>query len=271
MKLDDKVYNISHTKLSTFRRCLQQFHWKYVDNYYPRPTLGQIRGSAGHAALAEWHRSQDMSAAINKAWAKWSGEGLTEDAEWNLLEKLLVNYFLWSVENDKFRIIKSEFEFKLKFADEEIPIILTGFIDGIVEEDKRLWLLENKFHKRASAKNLDLDPQVSIYMLGAIVNEIPVQGVIYNIVRVSDTKIAQTEPAIRSRLYRNPEGLERVSAEILAQAKAMIRYELEGGIPYRNPTDDCSWDCPFYTACLSMQDDNIEPTKILEKICERGD
>lgn len=269
--LDKSIYNISHTKLSTFRRCLQQFHWKYIDHYYPKSSVGQIRGSAGHAALAEWHRTKDVNKSLEEAWKKWSSEGLKEDDEWLLLQDILSRYFLWSLENDTFTIVQSEFEFKLEFENAAMPIILTGFIDGIVEEDGRIWLLENKFHKRASASNLSLDPQVSIYMLGALLNEIPAQGVIYNIVRVGDTKIAKTEPAIRSRLYHSSSGLARVSQEVYLQAIAMIKYEKEGGIPYRNPTKDCSWDCPFYTACLSMQDDGIESKSLLENACDTGD
>jgi len=271
METDDTVYNVSHTKLSTFRRCLQQFHWKYIDHYYPRSSSGQIRGLAGHAALAEWHRSQNAADALTAAWRTWAKEGLGEGAEWDLLEDVLKRYFAWSLENDKFKILKSEFEFKLRFENEGMPIILSGFIDGVIEEDGRTWLLENKFHKRASVQNLDLDPQVSIYMLGATVYGIPVQGAIYNVIRVGDSKIAQKEPAIRARLYRNPAGLERISDEILLQAKAMIDYQENGGIPYRNPTRDCGWDCPFYNACLSMQDNNVEPKELLENVLAKGD
>lgn len=271
MKDSETAYNISHTKLATFRRCLQQFHWKYLDHYYPKPSIGQIRGLAGHAALAEWHRSGNINESVAAAWKKWSAEGLGEDDEWLLLQDILTNYFIWSAEHDRFKILKSEFEFKVQFEGADMPIILTGFIDGIVEEDGRKWLLENKFHKRASVSNLDLDPQVAIYRLGAAINDIDTAGVIYNVVRVADTKIAKTEPALRARLYHSSAGLDKVSQEIFEQAKAMIKYEQEGGIPYRNPTTNCSWDCPFYAACLSMQDDGEIPTHLLEIACNTGE
>jgi hypothetical protein len=64
-----------------------------------------------------------------------------------------------------------------------------------------------------------------------------------------------------------------VQYEVLRQAEEMLKYEREGGVPYRNPTRDCSWDCSFYQACLSMQDDGVEPLEILETIAhtKKGD
>jgi hypothetical protein len=53
---------------------------------------------------------------------------------------------------------------------------------------------------------------------------------------------------------------------MLIQVADMIKFEKEGGVPYRNPTKDCSWDCAFFQACLSMTDDGQDPTDILKTI-----
>jgi hypothetical protein len=282
-----KPFQVSHSKLQVFRRCLQQYHWKYIEGYYPPSTSGQARGTAGHAALAIWHAEYDREKALDGAWEVWETNAQKPGPDWDLLEVSLVRYFDWSEQNrDNFKIIKSEQEFQIEF---EVPhytltrkefnkpgetwnsdhdsIVLVGFIDGIVEDRGQLWLLENKFYKRMDNSPLDLDPQVSIYLLAANLLGYPVQGVIYNIVRVADTKIAVTEPVVRRRLHRSLEGLDHIQEEIMRQVDRMIAYQ-QGGIPYRNPTKDCHWDCPFYSACLLLTDDGQPPTNQLISISQ---
>lgn len=262
---NDQIFQISHTKLGTFRRCKQQYHWKYINKYYPKSSEGQVRGSAGHAGLAEWHRSYDAAKAMDAAWNKWAAEGWSEGEAWQLTEETLLRYFAWSEQNDTFTIIQSEQKFSFVFAEPDVKLI--GFIDGIVKaEDGRMWLLENKFNKKVSTGGLDIDSQSTMYLLAAKLLNQPAVGVLYNIIRVG-TKIALKEPVVRKSLYRNPNGLDYALQEILQQAREMIKYHEEGGEPYRNPTRDCSWDCPFYTACLNLLEDGIEPTQQLELAC----
>jgi len=270
MLQNKELFKISYTKLSTFRRCLQKYRWKYVEHYYPRSSIGQARGSAGHAALAEWHKNYDEQKSLDTAWQKWSDDGFEQNEEWQLLENALTRYFPWSKTHDKFRIIRSEYKFEIEYElmhqQKLFPILFEGYIDGVVKENDQIWLLENKFNKRISTKNLELDAQVTLYLLAMFNMQKSVEGVIYNIVRVGNTKIAKKEPAVRVRLHRNKEGLARVQKEILLQTIAMINFE-NGGEFYRNPTRNCSWDCPFYQACLSMQDDSLEPKHLLEQAC----
>ena len=263
----EKPFHVSYSKMSCFRRCKQRFHWNYVNKYFAPSSTGQVRGSAGHAALAVWHVAQDADAAMQAAWDKWTAEGQKDGEEWTLLENSLNRYFQWSAANDTFKLLEAEKEFNIQYLVEGKPCILNGFIDGIVEEDKRLWLLENKFYKRLDDSGLDMDQQVSTYLLAAHTMQQKVEGVIYNMVRVGDTKIAVTEPVVRKRIYRNPAGLRRLEQEVLTQVKEMLVYQ-EGGEPYRNATKDCHWDCNYYSACLSMLDDGQEPTQMLQALSE---
>lgn len=280
-----KPFSFSHTKLATFRRCLQLYHWKYIEGYYPPPSSGQARGTAGHAALAEWHRSYDKKKALDAAWEAWELELGVANEEWELLETTLNRYMDWSVQSgDTFKVIQSEQEFDIefevdpyqlthgkgldKYTQQHQVVRLNGFIDGIVEDHGYMWLLENKFYKRMDNSPLDLDPQVSIYMLAALLVGLEaqfgmkLQGVIYNIVRVANTKVAVVEPAQRRKLYRNQEGLMHIQDEILLQIEHMIQYQ-KGGRPYRSQTKDCHWDCPFYSACLLYTDDGQYPKDTL--------
>jgi len=263
----DKPFGVSYSKMSSFRRCKRRFHWQYMDKYYPPSTIGQVRGSAGHAALAVWHVEYNADKAMQAAWNKWAMEGQADGEEWLLLENSLNRYFVWSAEHDTFKLLEAEKKFDILYRVGDREVILTGFIDGVVKEDKRLWLLENKFYKRLDNSGLDMDAQVSTYLLAAHTLYPTVEGVIYNMVRVADTKIAVTEPVVRKRIYRNPAGLQKLEEEMLSQIKEMLVYQ-KGGEPYCNATKDCHWDCSFYSACLSMLDDGQEPKQILQALTQ---
>jgi len=267
MSAKQKAFSVSHSKMATFRRCLQQFHWKYIDGHYPPSSAGQLRGTCGHAALAIWHVDYDEDKATQAAWDIWESHGFSQNEDWQLLEDSLGRYYPWSREHDKFKLLHAEQEFNIHFDVEGTDVKFNGYIDGIVEENKKLWLLENKFYKRMqNANTLFLDQQVSLYMLASHLLGYEVQGVIYNMVRVADTKIAVTEPVVRQRIYRSSEGLGLIQNEMLQQVGAMLTYVQKGGPTYRTPTKDCTWDCSFYRACLGMTEDGQEPTEELQAV-----
>lgn len=264
MSENNKFY-VSHSRLSSFRRCRQRYYWQYVKKHKTAPSMGQSRGTAGHAALASWHREQDTQKALDAAWNAWAFAGHQAGPDWQLLEDALARYFDFSAQRDTFKVLKSEQMFEIEYEVLGQPVVLTGFIDGVVSEAGANWLLENKFHKNAQTGGLEMDAQSSIYMLAAKYLGIEAQGVIYNIVRVGDTKIARTEPAIRKRLYRSSEGLGRLEEEVLVQVEEMLKFHADVK-PYRNQTKDCGWDCSYYQPCLILNEDGLEPISLLENI-----
>jgi hypothetical protein len=261
-----KVFQVSHTKMAVFRRCLQQYKWKYVDGYYTPSSMGQSRGNAGHKALAVWHTKYNKATSLQAAWDDWSSNGFEEGEDWWMLEAALERYFAWSKANDKFKLLEAEKEFTIELSKASASSFrFTGFIDGIVKDKNGHWLLENKFYQKMKQPT-DMDTQISLYMLAATLLKYPsVLGVIYNMVRVADTKIAVEEPVVRKRIFKSQKGLAKVEAEMRTQVEFMKTYHEKGGT-YRSVTNDCSWDCPYYQACLSMSDDGIEPVKILQSI-----
>jgi hypothetical protein len=255
--------------LATYRRCLQQYDWKYIGKHFPPSGIGQVRGTCGHAAIADWHTFHNEQQAMDVAWNQWNNAGYLEsNADWLLLESALNRYFGYSSEHDTFQMIKSEekFDIPLELAD-GTPIIFTGYIDGIIQDKDGLWLMEHKFLKQIDNGTKDLDHQSSLYLLACHHLGYAVKGVLYNQIRMG-TKIAETEPVVRRRVTRNLAGLAHIEQELLSQAGAMLKFEEGGGSVYRNPTKDCGWDCSFYSACLSLQDDGIEPTAMLQKLSE---
>jgi hypothetical protein len=248
--------------MKTFRRCLARYDWSYNVGYVTPSGMGQYRGKAGHAALATWLQNTGMdpeklddlafrsaAAEMNKAEEE---TGIDVEEDWLLIWRILARYFDWARANDNFtKVIEVEKKFEIEIGG--FPVI--GYIDGIVESRGGIWLMEHKFNKRVSLSCIDIDQQMSIYMIAANRLGYKPKGVLFNVVRMTEGGIAEKKPVERAQVYRNPEGLKLIEKEIAVQLKAMDRFHQEGGYVYRNPTGDCSWDCGFFQACLSMNDD----------------
>lgn len=258
---------LSHSSMATYRRCLMRYKWGYLDDYDPLPSRGQMMGGIGHVALGEWYRSLgdgkskkealDLSlGAASARLAEYENQyGYEMNDLWDPFSVIIQRYADWALEQDDFKCYRNtiEHKFELKLGD----FTLIGYIDGIVEKSNgSLWVLEHKFNKQVQTKHLELDPQVSIYMLAARATGFDVRGALYNVIRTTLTGIAEKEPVVRLPIYRNNEGLEKVIEELHLQMQQMRKFHEEGGInAFRNPTRDCSWDCGFYGACLAMNDD----------------
>jgi len=188
-----------------------------------------------------------------------TGHDFTED--WDLMCIILPRYFEWARENDNFtRVVSLEYKFEMEIGKHTV----IGYIDGVVEVNGGLWLLEHKFNKRVSTSHIDLDPQMSLYMLAAHKLGIDARGVLFNVIRVAAGGIAAKQPVVRSRVYRNQEGLGSIAYEVEAQLDEMVEFHEGKGRVYRNPTRDCSWDCGFYNACLAMNDSG-SPLSVLQQ------
>ena len=254
---------LSHTSMSSFRRCKMRYKWNYVENYAPLPGPALIKGSVGHAALGAWYPAMvanpeealdiGLKAASTKLaeYEEQTEQDLTH--VWDDMAIILERYAEWALENDDFKAYEIEYKFNLEIGD----FILTGYIDGIVERDNGThWILEHKFTKQVRIKHLELDPQVSIYLLAARALGFDVRGAFYNVVRTTIGGKAATEPVVRLPVFRNNEGLEQIVYELVLQMEEMRKFHESGGEgAYRNPTMDCSWDCGFNNACLAMNDD----------------
>lgn len=266
---DSQEFIYSHTSLSTWRRCRYQFFLKYIEGYRtPTSPGGQMTGLLGHVALAEWYKQPNRYGtecqaqradriATEAAWTKLLEEmevaGQPVDVDgFEATKYVLQRYYDWArIHDHQWEVIAPEFEFKVKIG--AYPIM--GFIDLIVKEKDQVWLVEHKFYKQVSTTHLDLDPQVSTYMLGALVAGYNPVGVIYNMVRTTTGPTAEREPVVRRPLYRNQEGLMAKAKEMVLQMAEMDEFMKEGGRIYRTETRDCHWSCPYHQVCLSITDE----------------
>ena len=273
LKIDRKL---SHSSMYCWRRCRTQYYFKYKMDYAPHPGPAMIKGSCGHEAMATWYNLKDkvpteeriaqaMLSASEKLFEFEEDQSRSYAEEWELTEIVLNRYFLWSLENDDDFVVRAV-EHRFDLVLDEVAI--TGFIDGIVEINGVNWLLEHKFMGQARTSHLELDPQVSIYLLAARKLGFNPRGVLYNVIRMRVGGIAETEPVIRLPVYRNNEGLKFIETELILQINEMADFHNKGGAVYRTETNNCSWDCGFYRVCLGMND-NGEYLSVLETMPRR--
>lgn len=281
---------LSHSSTSTFRRCKMRYKWNYIDNYAPLSSPGQMMGGMGHVALGAWYKelAKDvlgdnpadvaLKAASDKLYEYENQHGYEMTDMWNDASVILQRYFDWAEQNDDFTVIPEgiEHKFEIQLGD----FVVIGYIDGIVERaNGTLWVLEHKFNKQVQTGHLELDPQVSIYLLAARASGFDVRGALYNVIRTTIGGKAENEPVVRLPVFRNNEGLAQISQELIFQMQEMKDFHLSGGrSAYRTPTRDCSWDCGFFNACLAMNDDgdpqpalNVIPLKDFEESLDNTD
>jgi hypothetical protein len=231
---------ITASRLRRLRDCLRRHRWEYVDQFRASPTEAMRFGSAWHRAL-EGQPVEDpiVSAMLPGYRDRWASEPVPERRE-------------------------VAFEVPLIHPDgrEHPTWRLAGKIDGIAGSS----IVE---HKTASQIDEDywaaltLDPQVSIYFLGAMSLGIDVDRCVYDVLRKPSIRRKQTET--------QEEYYARLAADCLARPDfyfhrravyrdlAQIRSLLgdlwdwvsiaEGPSP-PNP-DACHrfGTCPFWTCC----------------------
>lgn len=250
------VKAFSYSSMATWRTCKYKYYLQYVLDYSSPPGMGQARGTVGHAALAEWYTNgMDNEKALKKAEGELTNIEIANDwdmaKDWEHLSLVLKRYFDWARGNDRFdKVLSTELKYEVEIEGHK----LIGFIDGVIESKKQVWILEHKFLKQASTQNVTLDMQISTYMIAATLLGYHPHGVMYNVIRMTETGIASTQPVLRTYAYRNSEGLSLITQELVLQMEEMDKFHTEGGVVYRNPTKDCNWACSFKDVCLSLND-----------------
>lgn len=246
----------SHSSLSTWRRCRVRFFWQYVQGYTPRSSEGQMRGTIGHAAMAAYYKTHDHGVAMQAAQAaankfEMDDPTVNVDELWELTEPVLQRYMDWADENDHFdETVATELKFDLLLDGYKF----TGYIDAIIKFQGALFIMEHKFQKRADNKHIDLDAQVSLYMMAAHMLGYAPRAIIYNVVKMDLGPKSWTDPVLRKLTFRGAEGIQVVAEETRREMAELTTFlaNPKGGTIYRNETKECSWDCPFYNACLSL-------------------
>lgn len=265
---------VSFSQLETWRRCRQKFAWWYRDRLSAPRSVGQVRGEAGHAALALWYAGQSEEEAIGAAlqivhqeYPNLSAHEIDKQCE--LLQTVLFRYFAWEPDNGNWRplVVGVEQHVELPLVSDENGELhgVQGYFDLVLarpdkDDPDAVWLVEHKFVQEARHSHLLLDPQITMYcLLYQMATGTSVKGVIYNSVRVRPGGIAEKEPARRTEVPRSQAGLQLAYHELLLQAREVVaaRTQFQRGrgqeLIYRNATRECHWECNLYQMCVGME------------------
>lgn len=167
---------VSYSEISTFKWC--RYKWDLACLQKLTDTSldwNLLLGSAIHYGLEHFlTHTQDMHEAVKFWWSQTHDElqkvhTFTPEERIQLHEYFILSlamadaYVQWSRSHDLFRIVATEYEFAIPIPG-TTEGIFKGVIDGIIEVDGCLWLLEHKTRKTFDTiDTLVLDDQTSLY------------------------------------------------------------------------------------------------------------
>ena len=262
-----------------------------------------------YGALADGKVHSDAFSSAFQSFDQYTKENFPKDdeafAQAELAEKIVRHYYKWAKVNDNFKVLGTEIPFEIQVANSK----WVGKFDGVVEVGGKYWILEHKTAKQLSTLHVLLDRQISIYVLAARKLDIPVEGVIYNVVKkavpekpkvLKSGKLSKSlttnitydsyleaihelghdpamyedvleklkplgNPFIKREFVPRTVEASRETLKDIQQTEAMKYLMIQHELFPRNPTKDCSWDCPFYDLCLAELEGNDTSVLFREK------
>jgi CRISPR/Cas system-associated exonuclease Cas4 (RecB family) len=284
---------LSYSQLATWRSCRRKWYLSYVERLEPKnvhPAYALVLGSAVHEALDAYYEPKNnrdrrkliltyekyMNKEREAAFALV--KGLPEEDEvkekWGFNEDLgyamLEHYGTVAHELDNFEVLATEASFELDTGittmvdGVELPVLYRGRIDGVVQtDDDHIMLLEHKTAKQFNDQRLILDQQATSYIWAARkIHNLPVEGVIYNILRKQRNGPRVKAPLVyRLEAWRSEAHISAFPQEIAMMVKDM-EMAAEHGLYFHNPNDLCSW-CSYFSVCTMLQD-AADPTEYIQ-------
>ena len=185
--------------------------------------------------------------------------------------------------DDRVQVIAAEDSFELGIPHPKHPSITACIYCGTFDLVYRdlatgeIWLMEHKTRKAIKTSHLAIDQQASGYWLaatsvlrhkGLIKPTDKLEGIKYNFLRKAfaddrptdelgrslnkDGSVSKSQPTPlfhREPVYRTPRELRSTALQIVLENWEMNQVRA-GKLPvYKNQTEDCDWQCPFYEMC----------------------
>lgn len=220
---------VSNSKIKTYRRCPNQYRYKYVMKLEPRAKSVQLeRGSWIHELLQAHYDGEDWRSLHTKRTKEFYN--LFEEQREELGDlpeeclRIMRSYLrYWRDEDKHFYVVDSELD--------EIVTLNNGLefhiiIDLIVEDLRTslLWIWDHKTRKSFEAgDNMLLDPQLTNYYSAAtLLGYVPLGGVLYNEIRTKP-------PAIPALTTRGLSRRKNIDTDVYTYMSALRRYGLDPG------------------------------------------
>lgn len=285
------MIEVSNSEMRTFQRCPRQWFLAYHRRYQARPeAVSPVRkanlGGNIHLALEAWYRhGLDPLAALRWTYAEavrerpeWEGDLIRErDLGLVMLEGFVTWVAAEGVDAD-LRVVDVERVLRVPVETRRGPVVLRGKLDQLVQRTTdgaylaRDWKTVDAL---AKANSLVLDQQMRFYALLLSLTMRGegrrVDGALYVMLRrVKRTLRAQPPFYAQVHVSYNRHDLNATYARAVEVAARIVETHeaLDAGadhhaVAYPNPTDFCSWGCPFYLAC-PLLDDGSRAWELLE-------
>ena len=229
---------LTYSSMSTFLTCPKMYYWRYVEEIVPIKTKSYfIAGRAAHAALEKYYNlmkcGERPADHVGEILSKIDEEldssldGSVRDIEYlekieneaELIKKVIERYIKFWDGKESFNVLDVEMKF-------ELPLIhgvkFAGKVDGIIEDDGLLYLLEHKTVSKLDQSykaRLSIDAQILKY--ASAVEKVlgrKVHGVMYNVL----VKSVPPEPRVlkngglskATNYYPDPDRFEEVVNEL---------------------------------------------------------
>jgi hypothetical protein len=193
---------LTYSALSKFKNCRKAYDWRYNRELVPLKRAEALYfGSVIHDALELWHRDRDLNAVeymLNQTYSARQGDEKMK-ADWHKATAIMRAYAA-CYPAEAFKVVALEQVFETEIRQPETrcasrTFILRGKVDGIIDQDGRLYLLEHKTAGRINSGYLERlwhDMQIILYSYGIErALGIKLDGVLYNIIAKIDGNTKQ--------------------------------------------------------------------------------
>jgi hypothetical protein len=287
---------ISNSEIQTWKRCRRKWWFQYYRGLAPileKPTGPMTIGSRVHAVLEVYYDTllvhADTDTAIQVAMDAHNGivdsvwdSGVVDDekkflSEVELTRIMIEGYFEWlqtSGEDEGLRVIATEQNVEYDLDG----IIVMGKLDQQVEreQDGAHLFIDYKTCDTLGLpmKTIHINEQVLMYewLLTMTQPGVRIDGGIFSFLRKVRRTAKATPPFFaRADVRHSAAELHAFNLRLLGELRAIIgmRRALDdsGGnavaalsLVYPTPTQNCSWDCPFFMICpmTDRQDGSLD-------------
>lgn len=186
---------INHGMVKSYRRCPNQFRYKYVEQIQPRIYNRPLtRGTWFHELLEAHYTGKDWR-RIHKRRCREYAELFDEEKEKlgdlpHEMKALMLSY-LWHYRNEsEWQVLEVEKKIECEMPDGRL---FRGKVDMLIQDDWGTWLVDHKTHQRfPSLTARQLDVQSPMYIWACWQLGIKVDGFIWNYVKT----IAPSTPTL---------------------------------------------------------------------------
>jgi hypothetical protein len=229
------VKTISHSGLVLVRNCLRQYRHAYVSLRIPTRVAPALSfGKLWDSALEAWHYGKDAKDRLQRAAPIL--DGIIDDHKRGQAQAMLVGYSAQWGDKD-IEVIGTQVPFTVPILHPETsdahPVYsFTGVLDGIIRFQGRLLGLESKTSSDDISpgspywqKVTTLDPQVSLYDLGAKQAGYALDGILYDVAKkpALKPKVGESGDAFRDRIALDIQG----RPDWYFQRREVVRLEHE--------------------------------------------